>query len=205
MNKKAILFDFDGVLVNTLPMCWEVHHELNPTITFDEYSDLSNGNFHAKLKESYKGDQNEIQKSYFEKYRNHLPIYTIGEELVLLIEEFSKTHRLFIVSSCVENIIEEHLTREHIREYFTEVLGYNFHSGKTEKILHILDKYSLEAKDTVFVTDTLGDIVEATEAGIDTIAETWGLHDRGRLEKGSPIAIVDTVAELKAKISEVLV
>ena len=32
---------------------------------------------------------------------------------------------------------------------------------------------------------------------------TWGLHERSILEKGEPVAIVDTVDELKNKIEEI--
>ena len=44
---KAILFDFDGVLVNTLPMCFEINREKNPNFTFEQYQDMSDGNFYA--------------------------------------------------------------------------------------------------------------------------------------------------------------
>ena len=50
------------------------------------------------------------------------------------------------------------------------------------------------------MTDTLGDIREGNIAGVQTIGVTWGVHDRETLEKGSPLAIVDTVFELRDTI-----
>lgn len=59
-------------------------------------------------------------------------------------------------------------------------------------------------KDAVFITDTLGDIREARECDIDSIAVTWGFHERKTLEKGNPIVIVSDPRELFVEIDNVL-
>ncbi len=55
---------------------------------------------------------------------------------------------------------------------------------------------------TIFVTDTLGDIREATKVGIRTIAETFGFHNRERLKLGDPFRIVDSWEEIEAVVHE---
>lgn len=78
------------------------------------------------------------------------------------------------------------------------------HGSKIIKINSILKKYNIEPNDTVFITDTLGDIKEAKECGVKSIAVTWGLHDRETLEKGNPVAIIDDPRELLRVIEKVL-
>ena len=53
----------------------------------------------------------------------------------------------------------------------------------------------------VFVTDTLGDLREADQAGVPTIAVTWGAHGKEHFSAGSYpnlIAVVDSIPELDA-------
>ena len=59
----------------------------------------------------------------------------------------------------------------------------------------------------IFVTDTLGDVLEAKTAGINTIAVTWGAHDRIYFNNDiheNLKAIVDTIEDLDVTIKRVL-
>jgi len=201
---KAILFDFDGVLVNTLPMCFEINKEKNPDFTFEQYQDMSNGNFYASYIEHSAKGLYRAHDDYDQQYAKHLLQYQIPEELKELVVGLKENFLLAVITSGSTSAINAQLEKENVRAHFSELLGYDFHTDKTHKIMYVLKKYSITSNDAVFITDTLGDILEARKAGVLAIAVTWGLHDRERLEKGNPIAIVDTVAELKAKISEAL-
>ncbi|MBP6866485.1 MAG: HAD hydrolase-like protein [Candidatus Pacebacteria bacterium] len=33
-NKKLVIFDFDGVLINTADLAYEIHRNVNPHFTF---------------------------------------------------------------------------------------------------------------------------------------------------------------------------
>ena len=65
----------------------------------------------------------------------------------------------------------------------------------------IFSKYGIGAKDCLFITDTLGDLKEAAEVNIKTVAVTWGFHSLKTLEKGNPWVIVNTSQELLATIN----
>jgi phosphoglycolate phosphatase-like HAD superfamily hydrolase len=51
-------------------------------------------------------------------------------------------------------------------------------------------------EEVVFVTDTLGDVIEGNEAGITVIAVDFGYHDREMLERGMPYFIVSNYNQL---------
>lgn len=53
------------------------------------------------------------------------------------------------------------------------------------------------AKGSFFITDTSGDVREGKEAGIKTIATTWGYHTKEELVEAKPDYIVDDVQQLE--------
>ena len=64
----------------------------------------------------------------------------------------------------------------------------------------LLKKYSLTPKDCIFVTDTLGDIIEANDVNVKTIAVDFGYHSRTVLSKGKPFAIISDLNEIKKMV-----
>ena len=204
MKSKIIIFDFDGVLVNTLPRWFDLASIHNPDITYKYFQDLSNGNFHevtARMSD---------QKVYVipPKNEEHHSMWLKETELVPqmyeLVQELSKEYTLFVVSSALTSNIVEYFERVGLREYFQSIRGFDVHFSKIIKINNILEQEKVDPKDVVFITDTLGDIREGNVCKVYSIGVTWGLHDRETLEKGEPVAIVDTVSELKQSIESIL-
>ena len=59
---KAIIFDFDGVIHNTLELAYKINKKLGAMATLEEYKDFFNGNiyqhkqiFPEKVKKFFKG------------------------------------------------------------------------------------------------------------------------------------------------------
>ena len=79
---------------------------------------------------------------------------------------------------------------------FSFLFGLETHKLKTHKFKKVLNEFNLKEDECIFVTDTLGDILEANEVGIKTIAVDFGYHERERLEKGNPMKIISEFNEL---------
>jgi phosphoglycolate phosphatase len=79
---------------------------------------------------------------------------------------------------------------------FSFLYGYETHKLKTHKFKKVLNDFNIREDECIFITDTLGDILEANEVGIDTIAVDFGYHERERLEKGKPKKIISSFNEL---------
>ena len=47
--KKLVIFDFDGVLVNTIEFCFSGHKKSNPDLTFEKFQSFCDGNWHDGL------------------------------------------------------------------------------------------------------------------------------------------------------------
>ena len=109
---------------------------------------------------------------------------------------------MFIISSNEERGIHSVLESAGIKDCFEAVYGYNTHKSKIFKFEMIRDKFNVVLEDAVFITDTLGDVKEAKKLNIKTIAETFGFHNRERLEQGDPYIIVDTWDEIEEEIQK---
>jgi phosphoglycolate phosphatase len=203
-NKKLVIFDFDGVLVNTLEFSFIIHKEKNPNFTWKNFQDFSNGNFIDNIQNAENGGGHVIPLNFKEKYQNNIEKINIQESLHQLIITLSREYQIAIVSSTDSYLINNFLIKENIRKYFSDILGTDVSRDKTIKINSLLKKYNILPENTVFITDSLGDILEGNICGVKSIGVTWGIHNKENLEKGDPVAIIDNPIDLLSVIKNVL-
>ena len=72
--------------------------------------------------------------------------------------------------------------------------------SKKKKFRMTFEEYSLLPSECVFITDTLGDLLEANLLEVPTIAVTWGYHDETRLKYGKPHNIIHEFDDLPGAI-----
>lgn len=65
-------------------------------------------------------------------------------------------------------------------------------------LLEIMDALSLPPERVLMIGDTTHDIEMASRAGVDSVAVTYGAHDRATLLSASPTAMVSDVAQLRS-------
>ncbi|QQS61379.1 MAG: HAD family hydrolase [Candidatus Moraniibacteriota bacterium] len=191
---KTILFDFDGVLYNTFNLHLEKLREFTGyPISEEEYRSMHNGNF-------YSHDIEALKKIDWLKYRDYVrecfENLTMEKTIFETLTELSKKKKLFVISSGDEHVICQYLENNGVRDIFLEILGSKFAYSKIKKFEYVFKKYFLEKNESIFVTDTLGDILEANEFGLKTIAVDFGFHLRETLEKGNPEMIISHFREL---------
>ncbi|MBP6884694.1 MAG: HAD family hydrolase [Candidatus Pacebacteria bacterium] len=205
MNDKAlIMFDFDGVLVDTLGICHTLGRELNEGISLEEYRNYFDGNVFEVMNEHTKNGTRKFDsiEVFEKKYAHETRTLTVPSEIKILLANLAKTSVVTVVSSTPSNTISEILRREGLGDYFNDIMGSDIHKSKVEKIKMLLEKYKKNGSATIFITDTVGDIKEARECNVPAIAVTWGYHERERLIKTEPFATVDTVPELASTIEK---
>ena len=118
------------------------------------------------------------------------------------LERLRRRWRLHIVSSNREGALAVYLRNNDLEHIFEEVLGLETDKSKVRKFKLLFEKHGFSNRDCLFVTDTLGDIREAHQVGVETIAVDFGFHDRARLSKGAPSAIVSDFDELFRQIEK---
>lgn len=202
MNKKIIIFDFDGVLVNSLQLSYTIDEELIPGLKYDEWQSWFDGNFYQKVSQEHATD--EFQNTFFERYNQRLMSLAPIEEMIPIIQELAERYSLQIISSSTEVSINNFLTKYNLRHYFQEVLGKETDRSKVIKFNQIVNKYNIAPSETLIITDTIGDIREANEAGINSLGVTWGMHDEAKLEQEKPNFIAKNPSEIITGIETIL-
>jgi len=186
------IFDFDGVIVNTFDMALKITQMYDPEITAEEYKALMKGNIFDSFKTLERNREAREKFDFFAHYTPALmklaPVENIQNVLKLLTEPTA------IISSTISAPINEFLTLHNLRSYFSDILGADIERSKVVKLTKIKDLYA--SKNLIFITDTLGDILEASKLDIPSIGVTWGFHQKELLEQGKPLKIVDSVEEL---------
>src|SRR3989344_6455533 len=198
-NKKLILFDFDGVLVDTLIMCHEISKEVNKDLPLSEFRDLFNGNIIDSVQNNPKAKQH---PQFFERYEEQMRELTIPDSIKDSISKLSKKYILTIVSATPTGLIKEILKQTNTLKYFSDALGRDIHTSKVVKNKMLLEKYNIAPENALFITDTAGDVYEARECKIPSIAVTWGYQEEESLQKANPAKIISNPDDLIKAIEE---
>ena len=198
---KTIIFDFDGVIHNTFDFHMSrIERFSGEKLSKEEYKNAHDGNFHdSKTNTVLNKDWLLYAESVFHEMSN----LKIDNKIFLELLKLKDVYSLFIISSGAEKNISGFLENNNALHLFKAVLGLEFHKSKQEKFKQILKKYNLKKNECVFVTDTLGDILEANKIGIKTIAVDFGFHDRQRLLKGKPLKIISNFNEILPTINNI--
>lgn len=194
--KRHLIFDWDGPAADTCGLCFELLQEHFPDLTRELFDDHHDGNVYRSVSRL----TDEQQVHFFAEYGRRLNQRHVRDSRAHFFE-LGRTHRMSIVSSNCEAAIAVLLEEVGLRACFPDILGKEFHRSKVDKLLYLLRRYTLHPCDTVFITDTLGDLHEADDVNIPTIAVTWGVHTRERLMRGNPHHIVDSWDELRRVIA----
>ena len=199
---KLILFDFDGVLVNTNELSYQIHKIKNKDLTWQTFQGYLTGNFFEKMREAVKGGKHIPPDDYYGEYNKGLNNLTIEEALHNLILTLSVKYKIAIISSTISSYIKGFIKKEKLSGCFADIWGADHHLSKTFKIKNIIEKYNLSPENAIYITDTTGDMIEARASGVECIGVSWGLHDKEDLLEERPFAVVDTPEELEEKIEE---
>lgn len=189
---KAIIFDFDGVIHDTFDLAYKINVEIyGEKLSKEDYRDFFNGNI-------YKNKQinKDASERYFSLQNEKYKYLEVDENIKKNIKRLAEDYEIFIISSNQEEALNNYFQNNKFAHVFREVLGLETHKSKVEKFKYLFKKYNLKAEDCVFVTDTLGDILEGNKIGVRTIAVDFGFHKRDRLEKGNPFKIVSSFDEI---------
>ena len=190
---KLFLFDFDGVLVESLDVYYGIVRsaleKINKPLTRgrEEFLELFEDNFYESL--AQRGvDLNEFFAASAGMladvdYNDMQPVNAMRD----VVEELQKNNILLVISSNSSQTIQAALEKFKVNGYFQEVLGSDFLLSKKDKIFYATKKYHIALDDIYYIGDTTGDIKESRAAGVKTIGITWGWHSKEKWRRPNRI------------------
>lgn len=204
MKKKVIIFDMDGVLFDTNEISQRNMQLRYPGLTEEMQREILCGNFHEEVAKitlphiQETEEEKAARQLKFSKDKAESPLYPGIYDMLQKLH--ASGHVIVLNTSAYDRNTIPLMERQNIAQYFDFLATADVHTSKAEKFALIREKYGVSNDETVFVTDTLGDLREASIAGVPTIAVTYGVHDRSYFERehhGVLTTVVDSVEELR--------
>ncbi len=203
-KNKIIIFDFDGVIVDSIGISFGINKEFDVDLEYSRWQSWFEGNVFQKI-DSYLIEE-KMQVKFFEKYsiglNELLPVDGI-EEVFKKIN--SMEYKLIVVSSGSEKPIVNFLEKYNLKQYFIEIMAKETSRSKVEKFKMIIKKYKIKPNETLIVTDTIGDVKEAKEMKIGAIGVGWGVHELERLRENGADFGAEKAEDILTGIKKILV
>lgn len=198
---KAIIFDFDGTLAESLLLGLEGVNALAPKFKYQPITDtdyIRQKGMRKILKEDLRlkwyqlpGYIRSLKKVLLPK----LDELTLYEGLPEVIRALDGKAHLFILTSNISKAVN-HMIDKYELDYFENTFT-NIPAFRKHRILkRLMKRYRLRPDELVYVGDEVRDVNACRKVGIPVIGVSWGLNDHNALVKAEADHVVDTPEEL---------
>lgn len=213
MEKKLLIFDADGTLwdsENDVFLAFnhtlktKVGFEVNET-EFKKLAGLSIGTmFEKTLPDDKKDLANECKNFYRSYYLDEghcMDTTELFDKVREVLEKFKEEgFYITMASGKPKRGLDKMVKHFELEEMFDMVLGTgesNFKSKPDPGIInYIMEELNVSKEDTVMIGDSKADVLAGKNAGIDTIAATYGFDKREDLENANPTYLIDDFEKL---------
>jgi phosphoglycolate phosphatase len=186
-QSKLIMFDFDGVIADSLEDQSRAFVEIlrargfADLATRAQFLDFTETNWFAALAAA--GVPEDVVEE-LEAAFGAVPSPDLFPEMAAVIERLAAAHAVIVITSSRTNVVEGILAEHGVRGV-VEVLGGEQEASKTRKIRAVRKRFAHDMP-AWYVCDTVGDVLEAREAGARTVGVAWGWHGEERLRRAGP-------------------
>ncbi|PYF05970.1 pyrophosphatase PpaX [Ureibacillus chungkukjangi] len=209
---KALLFDFDGTLLNTNDLIIQTFMHVLEERFPGQYSPKDCMNFIGpSLRETFEQlTPNEIDEM-IEKYRqwnyaNHDNLVTEYDGVVDTLEKLKqKGIRLAIVSTKRRDTIEKGLElmgAKHLFEFWVGVDSVKNVKPDPEPVLLAIEKLGVSKEDVLMIGDNYHDILAGKNAGVKSAGVAWSIKGEEYLKQFDPDYMLQHMSDLLTIVEE---
>ena len=197
INLKAVIFDVDGTVADTMPELATIavtlltqHYGLDRVEARARYFMSSGLPFRSQLEEMFPAhSRNDDVAREFEAAKRRgagawRPFAGVKPTLAFLKRAGIQT---FLCSSTTPELVRTFVATNGLDEAFTDVLGYDGRLTKDRQLREILRRYGLSTREVVFVGDSLRDWEFAKHVGITFIGVQRGDFGADFIAHGVPM------------------
>ena len=210
MKYKAIIFDLDGTLTDTL---YDLKESTNyalrkmgwPERTIDEVRQFVGNGVRRLMERAVPSDAEELefsecfqlfQEHYVEHCQDHTDLYPGIAEL--LHELKRRGYKMAIVSNKMQPGVDE-LYDSFFKGLIDVALGERagwLRKPYPDMVYAALERLGVTAEEAVYVGDSEVDMATARNAGLPCISVLWGFRDRDYLKEIGAFQMVETPADI---------
>ena len=209
MNYKTVVFDLDGTLLNTLgDLTDAVNYAVSPLgVKPSTETEIRArvGNGAAKLLQrtldanNTVGDIDECFKRFSEYYRGHMTCNTIPYDGIMhLLERLKHAGIKTAILTNKFDLAAKEIAKYYFGEFIDYTQGERADTPKKpapDALFSIMEMFGSDKDNTLYIGDSTVDIQTAKNAGVKSVAVSWGYCDREHLKDASIIA--DRVYQLE--------
>ena len=211
--KKAVIFDLDGTLLNTLgDLCDSVNFVLGsygfPTRSLKEVNSFIGNGIGELIRRSLPQNEQDKFDDALEKFREyygeHSNVKTcVYDGLIPMLEKLrAEGYKIGVVTNKVD-FAAKALCKEYFGSLVDIALGDRVGVPRKPEPDAVYEAMSvLGVESAVFVGDSDVDIATAKAANLPCIAVTWGFRDRAFLEEHGGEIFANTAEDLYRYIKE---
>ncbi|QDP39881.1 HAD family hydrolase [Radiobacillus deserti] len=210
---KAIIFDFDGTLADTLPVCFEGFQKTfeeydHRSLTEEEIVEMFGPTEADIIRQNLKHDKKEeAVEWYFHVYETqHEAFVPRNSEIEVLLKDLKeKGFKLGMVTGKARRSLDISLQKLEMEGIFDlTITGDDVQVAKPDpeglnKALHRLEVHPDEA---MFIGDSNADIQAGKEAGVTTVGVHWLEHVQTKEFNLEPDQYFESIKEFKEWIKK---
>jgi HAD superfamily hydrolase (TIGR01549 family) len=212
MKLKGFIFDLDGTLLNTLPVCYLGFRKTLRKYLGREYPDeeittlfgpSEEGIFQKLLPDTWQDALQDYLAVYEQAHQPSVSFPGIEQALKLLT---AKKIRLAIVSGKGPGSLDISLRYSGLKEFFELIIaGSEQGATKPAHINHVLQLWNFPPQEVAYIGDTAYDITAAQEVGVYAIGALWAkTADGSQIKRMNPFRAFDTVSDFREWIEDTL-
>lgn len=208
----VVLFDLDGTLCDTVPLIVASYQVAYREVLGVEIDEATIRPWVGKtLPDAFAGQQVPVEEmiaayrrfnlAHLEELQRDYPgipelldsLVDAGAQIGVVTSKSRQTAYRSLVASGLETKISLLACQLETPE----------HKPHPAPLWHALKQLGRQPSDAVYVGDSTWDLAAARNAGMAGIGVTWGAASRAELEGESPVAVVDTAADLRQLLTTV--
>jgi phosphoglycolate phosphatase len=207
--KKAILFDLDGTILDTIK---DIHQAVNVglktygynNVTVDQVKRSVGSGAMQMIALCAPSAHQEMVKKIHDAYqtaydKNHKDLTMIYEGILPLLNQLKKKYQLAVVSNKYDYLVKS-LIQHYFPNIFDAALGMTKNlpiKPEPDMVLKVCKDLNVTPHEVIYIGDSEPDIIVSKRIGMDHIAVSYGYRDNELLKALQPMHLVKDVESLK--------